>query len=198
MAAIPDKVSIDKRFECRVVLENLNMNSSGDSWIASLKNQATSATSLSTLTLNRSEGITGMQKDVTEQMPLVKNYEARMNEVIDRTISEIRTKYRENLIELIPLNNGPMVHYACKRELAKLRAEHAEEIVQLKGEILHYRAKMERMKRECDSAIEDAKKKQWCSSCGKGKDHIQIHFCNNECQEKYIDLIKTESFKNKK
>lgn len=130
-----------------------------------------------------------LSENVTQQVQSIQNvllesmYENQMNKSIDGLVSSMKMTFKENLAAFIASNEVQIEPHVYRNELAKLKKEHSQELADMKA---GYMAMLEQVKRERDSAVEDAKKKQWCPGCGKGTKHQMMMYCNTKCQKIHL------------
>lgn len=96
---------------------------------------------------------------------------AQLQNVIDDVVSTIKITLQRTLNQEIAANTT--------RIRNQLKEHYEQEIFQLKQ-------KMADMERNYKLEVAEAKKKQWCSSCGKGKRSTMNFYCNRKCEKEYL------------
>lgn len=140
--------------------------------------------------LSKRDGDVNTQKSQPVQdLPM---YEDQMNKSIEALASSMKVSFKENLATFFGTideqikSNLSNLH---EMEVAQLKANHAEEIDQLKRNLAKleaaYRARIYEAEREKVLAVEETKKKTWCSGCGDGIKCNMMMFCNSECKMKF-------------
>lgn len=99
------------------------------------------------------------------------SHNAELQHVIEDVVSTVKITLQRTLNQEIAAN-ATRIRYQMKER-------YEQEIFQLKGE-------MADMERKYKLKVAEAKKKQWCSSCGTGKRSTMNFYCNRNCEKEYM------------
>lgn len=158
---------------CRVVLNRITVHANDRSM--------TSSSSGSLVAVEHRQVVQAPQQpNASTIAPAYKN---RMKKAINQLKLTLQATITENMSSFISDNETQLIKQLCQNKMFELTAAHAVEIKQLR---INYEAKLAKSKNERNRAVKNAKKKQWCSGCGKGTAYKMMMFCNNKCQKKHM------------
>lgn len=99
------------------------------------------------------------------------SHNAELQNVIEDVVSTVKITLQRTLNQEIAAN--------ATRIRNQMKERYEQEIYKLKCE-------MADMEREYKLKVAEAKKKQWCSSCGTGKRTTMNFYCDRNCEKEYM------------